>query len=126
MLYSAFAQYCGFKVNSGEYKLMGLAPFGKPRFKKLILDRVIDLKPDGSFQLDMSFFRFDTDVSVISPLFEALFGQPTRRPEAPLDQHYMDIAASAQAVLQDVLVLLATTTLDKSGQKTCALRVALP
>ena len=121
MFYSAFAQYCGFKVNSGEYKLMGLAPFGKPRFKKLILDRVIDLKPDGSFQLDMSFFRFDTDVSVISPLFEALFGQPTRRPEAPLDQHYMDIAASAQAVLQDVLVFLATTTLDKSGQKNLCL-----
>jgi carbamoyltransferase len=71
MFYSAFAPYCGFKVNFGEYKL--------------ILDRVIDLKPDGSFQLDISFFRFDTNVSVISPLFEALFGQPTRRPEAPLE-----------------------------------------
>lgn len=121
MFYSAFTQYCGFKVNSGEYKLMGLAPFGKPRFRKLILDRLIDLKPDGSFQLDMSFFRFDTDISVISPLFEKLFGQPPRRPEAPLDQHYMDVAASAQAVLQDALVLLAATTLEKTGQKNLCL-----
>ena len=121
MFYSAFAQYCGFKVNSGEYKLMGLAPFGLPRFKDKILDTLIDLKPDGSFQLDMSYFRFDTDISTISPLFEMLFGRPVRRPEAPLERHYMDVAASAQAVLQEALARLAATTLQKSGQKNLCL-----
>lgn len=121
MFYSAFTQYCGFKVNSGEYKLMGLAPFGRPRFKEKILDTLIDLKPDGSFHLDMSYFRFDTDISTISPLFEMLFGRPVRHAEAPLDQHYMDVAASAQAVLQEALTRLAATTLQKSGQKNLCL-----
>lgn len=121
MFYSAFTQYCGFKVNSGEYKLMGLAPFGQPRFRQLILDNLIDLKPDGSFQLDMSFFRFDTDASTISPLFETLFHRPARLPEESLDQHYMDVAASAQVVLQEVLVRLARMTLQKSGQKNLCL-----
>ncbi|MGB3246336.1 MAG: carbamoyltransferase N-terminal domain-containing protein, partial [Sulfitobacter sp.] len=121
MFYSAFTQYCGFKVNSGEYKLMGLAPFGRPRFKEKILDKLIDLKADGSFRLDMSYFRFDTDVSTISPLFELLFGRAARHPEAPLEQHYMDVAASAQEVLQEALVRLATTALRQSGQKNLCL-----
>ncbi|MGH1417053.1 MAG: carbamoyltransferase family protein [Pelagimonas sp.] len=116
LFYSAFTQYCGFKVNSGEYKLMGLAPFGQPKFAGKILDHVIDLKADGSFQLNMPFFRFDTDVSTISPLFEHLFGRPSRSADAPIDQHFMDVAASAQAVLEQALISLATTTLEKSGQ----------
>ncbi|MCJ7874846.1 carbamoyltransferase N-terminal domain-containing protein [Phaeobacter sp. J2-8] len=121
LFYSAFTQYCGFRVNSGEYKLMGLAPFGKPRFAKRIMDNLIDLKDDGSFELDMSYFRFDTDVTTISPLFEMLFDRPVRQPDSPMDRHYMDVAASAQAVLQDALARLASTTLRISGQKNLCL-----
>jgi carbamoyltransferase len=117
LFYSAFTQYCGFKVNSGEYKLMGLAPFGLPKFTDKIRDTIIDLKPDGSFQLDMSYFHFDTGVSTISPLFEMLFGRPPRTEDGVIDQFYMDIAASAQAVLQEALIRLATTALQTSGQQ---------
>lgn len=116
LFYSAFTQYCGFRVNSGEYKLMGLAPFGQPCFRDRILDNLIRLHDDGSFALNMPYFRFDTEPSTISPLFEELFGQPTRHPEDALTQHYMDVAASAQAVLQDALAGLASAALRLTGQ----------
>ncbi len=121
LFYSAFTQYCGFKVNSGEYKLMGLAPFGEPSFVQTILDNVIDLKADGSFELNMSYFRFDTGPSTISPLFEMLFGRPSRPADGPVDAHFMNVAASAQAVLQQVMIRLAATTLKLSGQSNLCL-----
>ncbi|MEL7252741.1 MAG: carbamoyltransferase N-terminal domain-containing protein [Pseudomonadota bacterium] len=118
LFYSAFTQYCGFKVNSGEYKLMGLAPFGKPRFNDLIRHHMFFLKPDGSFELNMDCFRFDTDVTTISPFFENLLGRPRRLPDTALDPHYMDVAASAQQVLHDTMGLLAHTALQMSGEST--------
>lgn len=121
LFYSAFTQYCGFKVNSGEYKLMGLAPFGKPQFRQLILDELIDLKADGSFALNMSYFGFATGLSTTSPLFERLFGRPSRRPDEPVTQHFMDVAASAQAVLEEAVLRLCTTTLKLTGQKNLCL-----
>jgi carbamoyltransferase len=117
MFYAAFTQYCGFRVNSGEYKLMGLAPFGTPVFRNLILDNLIDLKEDGSFMLNMAYFQFDRGLSTTNPLFEMLFDQPARRPESKIAPFFADIAASAQAVLEEALVRLATTTLRKTGQK---------
>lgn len=121
LFYSAFTQYCGFKVNSGEYKLMGLAPFGVPRFRKQILDELIDLREDGSFELNLPYFQFDRGLSTISPLFEMLLGHPTRQKEAVLTQHYMDVAASVQAVTEEIVVRLATTTLAKTGQQALCL-----
>ncbi|MBS8225777.1 carbamoyltransferase family protein [Vannielia litorea] len=116
LFYSAFTQYCGFRVNSGEYKLMGLAPFGQPRFAGRIKDTLIDLKDDGGFALDMSYFRFDTDVTTISPLFEQLFGRPACAPDGTPEQHFMDVAASAQVVLEEALTRLAATALRLSGE----------
>jgi len=121
LFYSAFTQYCGFKVNSGEYKLMGLAPFGHPGFQRKILDELIELKPDGSFALNMVYFGFDTGLSTTGPLFEMLFGQPARGPDDPMTPHYMDIAASAQAVLEQAVLRLATTTLERTGQRNLCL-----
>ncbi len=121
LFYSAFTQYCGFKVNSGEYKLMGLAPFGSPAFQQKILDELIELKPDGSFALNMAYFGFDTGLSTTSPLFEMLFGQPARGPDDPMTPHYMDIAASAQAVLEQAVLRLAATTLKRTGQRNLCL-----
>jgi carbamoyltransferase len=115
MLYSAFTQYCGFKVNSGEYKLMGLAPFGMPVFRDMILEKVLDLKPDGSFALDLQLFEFHTGLSTISPLFADLFGQPARAPEEPLTAHHMNIAASIQAVTDEIMLRLAETALRLTG-----------
>ena len=97
LLYSAFTYYTGFKVNSGEYKVMGLAPYGEPKYAKLILDNLIDLKPDGSFRLDMSYFDYCTGLTMTNERFAALFGQPVRGPDQLLTQH-MDVAASIQAV----------------------------
>ena len=99
LLYSAFTHYTGFRVNSGEYKLMGLAPYGKPRFKDLILSKLIDLKEDGSFRLDQSYFNYSTGLTMISKKFNDLFGEPTRKPDSDgLTQIHMDIAVSIQAV----------------------------
>lgn len=116
LFYSAFTQYCGFRVNSGEYKLMGLAPFGSPTFQQKIFDELIELKPDGSFALNMAYFGFDTSLSTTSPLFEMLFGQPARRATDPMTPHYMDIAASAQAVLEQAVLRLAATALKRARQ----------
>lgn len=106
LLYSAFTYYCGFKVNSGEYKLMGLAPYGQPQYSQRILEHLIDLKPDGSFRLDQSYFNYCTGLTMTSPRFDALFGGPPRRADEPLTQRHMDLAASIQAVLEEAVLRL--------------------
>jgi hypothetical protein len=97
LLYSAFTAYCGFKPNSGEYKLMGLAPYGEPRFEKLIRDHLIDLCLDGSYRLDMSYFGYCVGNEMTSPKFHALFGAPPRQPESQLEQRHMDLHGAPRA-----------------------------
>ena len=105
LLYSAFTYYTGFKVNSGEYKVMGLAPYGSPIYKNLILDNLMDLKEDGSFRLDMSYFNFATGLTMVNSKFENLFGQPVRKKEDELlTKFHMDIASSVQAVTEEVVL----------------------
>ncbi|MXU64340.1 carbamoyltransferase family protein [Oceanomicrobium pacificus] len=105
LLYSAFTYYIGFKVNSGEYKVMGLAPYGVPRFKDLILEKVMDLKPDGSFRLDQRYFNYTAGLTMTSKAMEDLFGEPVRQPESDrLTQFHMDVAASIQAVTEEVML----------------------
>ncbi|MBA4173161.1 MAG: hypothetical protein C0511_11045 [Hyphomicrobium sp.] len=104
LLYSAFTSYCGFKVNSGEYKLMGLAPYGEPVYADTILYNIIDVKPDGSFWLDQRFLDYATGLTMTSARFHALFGGPPRDPDSPLSQHHMDLAASVQAVTELVML----------------------
>ena len=99
LLYSAFTYFTGFRVNSGEYKLMGLAPYGEPRFKDLILDKLVDLKEDGSIRLDLSYFDFLGGLRMTNRRFAKLFGGPARKPETKISQREMDIAASIQAVV---------------------------
>ncbi|MGO9599624.1 MAG: carbamoyltransferase [Isosphaeraceae bacterium] len=117
LLYSAFTYYCGFKVNSGEYKLMGLAPYGRPVYKDLILDRLIDLKEDGSFWLDMRYFRYCQGLTMTGPRFHRLFGRPPRSPESNIDQRHMDLAASIQAVTEEVLLRIGRHVRAQSGMK---------
>jgi carbamoyltransferase len=112
LLYSAATYYTGFKVNSGEYKVMGLAPYGEPKYSKLILDNLIDLKPDGSFRLDMSYFDYCTGFTMTNDRFAKLFGQPVRSPDQLLTPFHMDVAASIQAVLEET-VLRMTRSLAK-------------
>jgi carbamoyltransferase len=105
LLYSAFTYYCGFKVNSGEYKLMGLAPYGEPRYESLIREHLIDVKEDGSFWLDQSYFSYCAGLTMTSPKFHSLFGQQPRKAEdAELTQFHMDVAASIQKVTEDVMI----------------------
>ena len=104
LLYSAFTYYCGFKVNSGEYKLMGLAPYGRPVYRDLILEHLIDLKPDGSFRLNMDYFNYCQGLTMTGRRFHGLFGGPPRRPESDLDQRHMDLAASIQAVTEEIML----------------------
>ncbi|WP_108883264.1 carbamoyltransferase N-terminal domain-containing protein [Anderseniella sp. Alg231-50] len=105
LLYSAFTYYTGFKVNSGEYKVMGLAPYGVPRFKDLILEHIVDLKEDGSFQLDQSYFNYCTGLTMTKDRFAELFGKPVRNAETDrLTQFHMDIAASVQAVTEEIVL----------------------
>ena len=115
LLYSAFTQYCGFRVNSGEYKLMGLAPFGEPKFADLIYEHLIDLKSDGSFRMDMSYFDYTAGLSMISTKFENLFGEPRRQAESEISEHYMDIAASVQAVTEEIMVRCARHVRETTG-----------
>ncbi|MCC7420420.1 MAG: carbamoyltransferase [Planctomycetaceae bacterium] len=115
MLYSAFTYYCGFKVNSGEYKLMGLAPYGEPKYADLILQRVIDLKEDGSFRMDMSCFNYCQGLTMTSARFHQLFGGPPRKPESPLTQREMDIAASIQAVTEEIMLRMARHVHRQTG-----------
>jgi carbamoyltransferase len=115
LLYSAFTYYTGFKVNSGEYKVMGLAPYGQPVYKDLILERLIDLKPDGSFRLDMKYFNYCQGLTMTSRHFHRLFGGPPRDPESRLTQREMDLAASIQAVTDEVMLRLAKHAHDRTG-----------
>jgi carbamoyltransferase len=117
LLYSAFTYYTGFKVNSGEYKLMGLAPYGEPKFVDLILEHLIDLKPDGTFRLNQDYFAYMTGFTMTNRRFEALFGEPVRRPEARLTSFHMDIAASIQAVTEEVVLRLARSLAAETGER---------
>ena len=101
-VFSAFTYYTGFKVNSGEYKVMGLAPYGEPRFVDLIKDNLIDICEDGSFQLDMSYFDYSTGLRMTNAKFDRLLGGPARHPESELTQREMDLAASVQKVTEEV------------------------
>jgi carbamoyltransferase len=121
LLYSAFTHYIGFKVNSGEYKVMGLAPYGRPKYAPLILDKLMDLKPDGSFRLDQSYFDYCTGLTMISDRFADLFGGPPRDPASLLTQRDMDLAASIQAVTEEVVLRLTRSLADETGNRSLCL-----
>ena len=116
LLYSAFTYYTGFRVNSGEYKLMGLAPYGDPKYVDLILDNLLDLKDDGTFRLDMRYFNYCTGLTMTNKRFDALFGGPPRAAESELSQREMDIAASIQVVTEEVVLRLARTLHKETGE----------
>ena len=114
LLYSAFTYYTGFKVNSGEYKVMGLAPYGKPRYKDLILNKLMDLKEDGSFKLNMKYFNYATGLTMTNRNFSKLFGEPVRNSEKDLlNEFHMDIAASIQAVTEEVVLRISKNLIEK-------------
>ena len=115
MLYSAFTHYCGFRVNSGEYKLMGLAPYGKPQFVDLIMDHLLDVKEDGSLKLQMQYFDYCHGLRMTNKRFERLFGKPARAPESEFSQHYMDVAASIQKVTEIILLKMAAFAQNLTG-----------
>lgn len=117
LLYSAFTYYTGFKVNSGEYKVMGLAPYGEPKYVDTILEHVLDLKADGSFHLNMDFFNYATGLTMTNDRFHALFGGPPRKPESPLEQRHMDLAQSIQAVTEEVVLRLAKNVHKETGNE---------
>ena len=117
LLYSAFTYYTGFKVNSGEYKLMGLAPYGDPKYVDLIYDNLLDLKDDGTFRLDMQYFNYCTGLTMTNKRFDELFGGPARTPETEISQREMDIAASIQVVTEDVVMRLAKTLHKETGEE---------
>lgn len=117
LLYSAFTYYLGFKVNSGEYKLMGLAPYGQPKYKDLILSELIDLKPDGSFQLNMKYFNYCAGLKMINKKFEKLFGGAPRKPESEITRRHMDLARSAQEVTEEAMLRMACYAGQKTGLK---------
>ena len=120
LLYSAVTYHCGLKVNSGEYKLMGLAPYGEPRYADLILDRLVDLREDGSYRLDTAFFGYLDSEAATNAAFEELFGCKRRDPESPITIEYMDIAASAQAVVEEAMFRLARRALrDAESRNLC-------
>lgn len=115
LLYSAMTYYTGFKVNSGEYKVMGLAPYGEPKYAKTMFDHLIDVKDDGSFRLDLDFFDYCTGLTMTNAKFDALFGGPPRKPEQRLEQKHMDLAASVQAVLEEVVLKLTRSLRREHG-----------
>jgi carbamoyltransferase len=121
LLYSAATYYTGFKVNSGEYKVMGLAPYGEPKYAQRILDHLIDLKPDGSFRLDMSYFDYCTGLTMTNERFAKLFGQPVRSPDQLLTPFHMDVAASIQAVLEEAVLRLTRALAQRSGARNLCL-----
>jgi carbamoyltransferase len=121
LLYSAFTYYTGFKVNSGEYKVMGLAPYGEPKFKQLILDKIVDLKEDGTFRLDQQYFDYCTGLRMTNDKFGALFGGKARKPEELLTQHHMDLAASIQAVTEEIVLRLGRSVKKETGAKNICL-----
>jgi len=115
LLYSAFTYYTGFKVNSGEYKVMGLAPYGEPKYVKTILDNVVDVKPDGTFRLNMDYFDYCTGLRMTNKKFDAIFGGPPRQPESALTQREMDLARSVQEVTEMVMLRLANSLHRETG-----------
>jgi carbamoyltransferase len=121
LLYSAFTYYTGFKVNSGEYKVMGLAPYGEPKYVQAIYDHLIDLKPDGTFRLNMEFFNYCTGLTMTNGKFDDLFGGPARQAESRLSQREMDLARSVQEVTEEVMMRLATTVHRDTGEKNLCL-----
>ena len=121
LLYSAFTYYTGFRVNSGEYKVMGLAPYGQPVYRDLILEHLIDLKADGTFRLNMDYFDYCTGLTMTNARFDDLFGAPPRNPESRLDQRDMDLAASIQAVTEEVVLRLVRSIVEETGIKNVCL-----
>jgi carbamoyltransferase len=121
LLYSAFTYYTGFKVNSGEYKLMGLAPYGEPTYADLIRDHLIDLKPDGSFRMNMAYFQYCEGLQMTSPAFDALFGGPRRDAESPITKREMDIAASIQLVTEEIMLAAARHVHAETGRRNLCL-----
>lgn len=121
LLYSAFTDYCGFRINSGEYKLMGLAPYGEPKYADIILQELLDLKADGSFWLNMEFFNFLSGTTMTNRRFHQLFGGPPRKPEEPIEQRHMDVARSIQSVTEEIMLRLARHARELTGQKNLCL-----
>mgnify|MGYP001407546383 CR=1 FL=1 len=121
LLYSAFTYYLGFKVNSGEYKVMGLAPYGEAKYTRKILDNLIDVKPDGSFRMDMSYFNYCTGLTMTSPKFANLFGEPVRDSESNLEQFHMDIAASVQEVTEEIILKLTRSLARETRERNLCL-----
>lgn len=117
LIYTAFTAYCGFKVNSGEYKLMGLAPYGEPTYADTIMKNLIDLKDDGSFRMDMSYFKYCTGLTMTTNKFHNLFGGPPRKAETNLEQRHMDLAASVQKVTEEILLRMARHAHATTGMK---------
>jgi hypothetical protein len=126
LLYSAFTYYTGFKVNSGEYKVMGLAPYGEPRFKQRILDELMDLKEDGSFRLNLDYFDYCTGLRMTNDRFADLFGGPARGGETLLTQHHMDLAASIQAVTEEAVLRITRALASETGEKNLCLAERSP
>lgn len=121
MLYSAFTYYLGFKVNDGEYKVMGLAPYGEPKYADIIRDKILDTKPDGSFRLDMGYFNYATGLTMTNKKFANLFGQPRRESADPMTQFHMDIARSVQVVVEDLVMGVCQEAYRISGSKNLCL-----
>lgn len=117
LLYSAFTYYTGFKVNSGEYKVMGLAPYGEPKYKDLILNELLDLKPDGSFKMNMKYFDYCVGLTMTNRRFNKLFGGPPRKPESKLTQREMDLARSVQDVVEEIVLRMARHIKKETGPK---------
>lgn len=117
LLYTAFTYYTGFRVNSGEYKVMGLAPYGEPKYVQTILDHLIDLREDGSFHMDMSYFNYCQGLTMTSNRFHKLFGGPPRKPESELTQKEMDLAASVQVVTEEIMIRMAKHVKKETGEK---------
>ena len=121
LLYSAFTYYTGFRVNSGEYKVMGLAPYGEPKYKKLILEKLIDIKEDGSFKLNMKYFNYCAGLTMTNDKFHRLFGSLPRKPESKITQREMDLARSVQEVTEEVMIKVARHAKDITGQENLVL-----
>ena len=121
LLYSAFTYYTGFRVNSGEYKVMGLAPYGEPKYVRQITNHLIDIKDDGSFRLNLDYFEYCTGLTMTNERFDEVFGGPPRKPERLLTQREMDLAASIQVVTEEVMLRLARSVARETGEKNLCL-----
>ena len=121
LLYTAFTYYTGFRVNSGEYKVMGLAPYGEPKYVQTILDNLVDLREDGSFRMNMKYFNYCQGLTMTSPAFHKLFGGPPRKPETKITRKEMDLAASVQAVTEEVMLRMARHVKKETGEKNLCL-----